>query len=132
MLAIALGLVAVRAALAAWSGALPIVGTVEVLEGLSMGLAGVAIPALAIDIMADSGHSNAGLGGVMTAYGAGAALSPVLAGLVAQYAGFPIAFLTLGCVAVAGLTAWIVGWRMVTQAGRTRPEIEHGVDPARS
>ena len=54
----------------------------------------------------------------MTAYGAGAAVSPLLAGLVAQYAGFPIAFLTLGCVAVAGLAAWIVGWRMTTRGGR--------------
>ena len=129
VLAIALALVAVRAGLAAWSDALPVVGTVEILEGLSMGLAGVAIPALAIDIMADSGHSNAGLGGVMTAYGAGAALSPALAGFVAQYDGFPIAFLTLGCVALAGLTAWMIGWRMVT-AAEFRPEAEHGIDPA--
>ncbi|MGI3903515.1 MAG: MFS transporter [Janthinobacterium lividum] len=114
VLAVAIGLVAVRAALLVWSEALPMIGVVEVLEGVSMGFAGVAIPALAINIMADSGHANAGLGGVMTAYGAGAAVSPLLAGVVAQHAGFPVAFATLGAVALLGLVGWVGGWRMVT------------------
>ena len=114
VLAIALALVAVRAALAFWSGALPVIGAIEILEGLSMGFAGVAIPALVVDIMSGSGHSNAGLGAVMTAYGAGAALSPALAGVVAQYAGFPAAFLTLGVVALTGLIFWLVGWHAAT------------------
>ncbi len=114
VLAVAIGLVAVRAALLVWSEALPIIGVVEVLEGVSMGFAGVAIPALAISIMADSGHANAGLGGVMTAYGAGAAVSPLLAGVVAQHAGFPVAFATLGAVALLGLLGWVSGWRMAT------------------
>lgn len=112
VLALALGLVALRAGLLTFSVALPAIGVAEVMEGLSMGLAGVAIPALAIEIMAESGHANAGLGGVMTAYGAGAALSPVLAGLVAQYAGFPAAFATLGGVALLGLAGWLLGWRL--------------------
>ena len=115
VLAAALGLVAIRAGLLTWNASLPVIGVVEVMEGLSMGFAGVAIPALAIEIMADSGHANAGLGGVMTAYGAGAALSPLLAGTVAQYAGFPVAFATLGCVAIAGLVCWTVGWRMAAR-----------------
>ncbi len=118
VLAVALGLVAARAGLLVWSQALPAIGAVEVMEGVSMGFAGVAIPALAIDIMARTGHANAGLGGVMTAYGAGAAVSPLLAGLVAQHAGFPVAFLTLGCVAGAGLVSWVVGWRMATRGDR--------------
>lgn len=116
VLAAALGLVALRAALLIWSESLPVIGAVEVMEGVSMGLAGVAIPALAIEIMADSGHANAGLGGVMTAYGAGAALSPVLAGVVAQYVGFPAAFATLGAVALLGVVGWFVGWRMAAEA----------------
>ena len=118
VLAAALGLVAARAGLLVWSQALPTIGAVEVMEGVSMGFAGVAIPALAIDIMSRTGHANAGLGGVMTAYGAGAAVSPLLAGLVAQHAGFPVAFLTLGCVAAAGLVSWVVGWRMATRGDR--------------
>lgn len=126
VLALAIGLVAVRAALLVGSEALPVIGTVEILEGISMGFAGVAIPALAIEIMADSGHANAGLGGVMTAYGAGAAVSPLLAGLMAQHAGFPAAFATLGAVAVLGVIGWLGGWRVV--AGR--PPM-NAPDPAR-
>ncbi len=114
VLAVALGLVAVRASLLIWSQSLPVIGLVEVLEGLSMGFAGVAIPALVVEIMSETGHTNAGLGGVMTAYGAGAAASPALAGIVAQYAGFPAAFATLGAVAVLGLAGWILGWRFAT------------------
>ena len=111
VLAAALGLVVLRAGLAAWSQAVPIIACVEVLEGLSMGLAGVAIPALVADVTEGSGHSNAGLGAVMTAYGAGAALSPLLAGFVAQVAGFTTSFLALGAVALAGFAFWIAGWR---------------------
>lgn len=118
VLAAGLGLVAVRAGLLIFSQALPVIGVVEVLEGISMGFAGVAIPALSIDIMSKTGHANAGLGGVMTAYGAGAAASPLVAGLVAQHAGFPVAFLTLGGVAAAGTAAWIVGWRLATRGDR--------------
>ncbi len=129
VLAAALALVAARAGLLMGSEALPVIGLVEVLEGISMGLAGVAIPALAIEIMSDSGHANAGLGGVMTAYGAGAALSPALAGLVAQYAGFPAAFATLGGVAVLGVAGWVAGWRMAT--ARTPEPAAGAPDPVR-
>lgn len=129
VLAVALALVAARAGLLMGSEALPVIGLVEVLEGISMGLAGVAIPALAIEIMSDSGHANAGLGGVMTAYGAGAALSPALAGLVAQYAGFPAAFATLGGVAVLGVAGWVAGWRMAT--ARTPEPAAGAPDPVR-
>ena len=128
VLAAALALVAVRAGLLVWSQSLPVIGVVEVLEGVSMGFAGVAIPALSIDIMSKTGHANAGLGGVMTAYGAGAAVSPLLAGLVAQHAGFPVAFLTLGCVAAAGLVSWLVGWRLATRGDRGPAP---AADPAR-
>ena len=131
VLAAALALVALRAALAAWSEALPAIAVIEILEGISMGFAGVAIPALVVDIMSDSGHSNAGLGGVMTAYGAGAALSPILAGVVAQYLGFPAAFMTLGGVALLGLVCWLGGWRMATASEDPGEGARSGADPAR-
>ena len=121
VLAAALGLVALRAALLVWSQALPVIGVVEVLEGIAMGFAGVAIPALVIEVMDESGHTNAGLGGVMTAYGAGAAASPALAGLVAQWAGFPAAFATLGTIALLGMVAWLVGWRRVAAEAQPAP-----------
>ncbi len=121
LLAGALGIVAIRACLAASSGELWCIAVIEILEGLSMGLAGVCIPALVADIMSDSGHAGAGLGGVMTAYGVGATLSPILAGPLAQVAGYRVAFLLLGCVALAGLIFWTAGWRLTTAPARPGP-----------
>jgi MFS family permease len=122
VLGTALVLVALRAMLAAYGGSWWNIGAVQVMEGLSMGLAGVAIPALAAKIMEDTGHAGGGLGGVLMAYGAGAALSPALAGVVAQKFGFPAAFLTLGAVALAGLLAWVIGLRVQGDAmGKLRP-----------
>lgn len=85
----ALLLVVVRAALAAYGPSWWNIAAAQVMEGLLIGLAGVSIPALAADIMADTGHAGGGLGEVMMAYGAGAALRPALAGLVAEEFGFP-------------------------------------------
>ena len=65
----------------------------------------------------------------MTAYGAGAALSPILAGVVAQYLGFPAAFVTLGGVALLGLVCWLGGWRMATASDGAGAR--SGADPAR-
>ena len=80
VLSIALGLVVVRGILAAFATSWWLVIPVQVLEGLAMGLGGVAIPALVAEMMEGTGHATAGLGGVMTAYGAGATVSPLLAG----------------------------------------------------
>jgi MFS family permease len=118
VLGLALLLVVVRAVLAACGPTRWNMDIVQFVKGLSMGLAGVAIPALAADITADTGHAGCGLGGVMMAYGAGAALSPALAGLVTQEFGFPVAFLALGAVAAIGLLVWIIGLR--AQAGTIR------------
>jgi MFS family permease len=104
-------LVVVRAALAACGPNWWNIAIVQVMEGLSMGLVGVAVPALVAEITAGTGHAGGGLGGVMMAYGAGAALSPALAGLVAQELGYPAAFLALGAVAAFGLLTWIIGLR---------------------
>ncbi len=49
----------------------------------------------------------------MTAYGAGATVSPLLAGLVAQHLGFPASFLVLAAVAAVGLAMWMAGRRML-------------------
>jgi len=113
VLSLALGLVVVRGVLAAFATSWWSVIPVQMLEGLAMGHGGVAIPALVAEIMDGTGHANAGLGGVMTAYGAGATVSPLLAGLVAQYLGFAASFIALAAVAVAGLGMWMAGRRML-------------------
>ncbi|MDX7951688.1 MFS transporter [Lichenihabitans sp. Uapishka_5] len=117
VLAVSLVVVALRGGLAAFGTSWWLIVPVQVLEGVATGLASVAIPALASGIMAGSGHATAGLAGVMTAFGAGAALSPILAGAVAQWLGFPAAFVTMGVVAAAGAALWMVaGTRDTRQA----------------
>ncbi len=121
---LAMGVVVVRCVLAYYAVSWPAIISVQVLEGVSMGLGGVAIPALVAEVMAGTGRASAGLGAVMTAFGAGAALSPLVAGTVAQRLGFSFSFLALGAVAIVGTVAWICG-RLVP-AFWVRP-IEEGV-----
>ncbi len=99
----------VRGALAALGTSWWVVIPVQLLEGLAMGLASVAIPTLSAEIMAGTGRANAALGVVLTAFGAGATLSPLVAGVVAQHSGFPGAFLVLGAIAALGLVVWLLG-----------------------
>lgn len=119
VMTLALGIVVLRCLLAHYAGSWTLIIIVQVLEGLAMGLGGVAIPALVADVMSGTGRASAGLGAVMTAFGAGAALSPLLAGTVAQWFGFPAAFLALGAVAVVGLAVW-AGERF-TRPFRSKP-----------
>jgi len=114
LLGAALLIVVVRAAWAASSASWCSIGLIQILEGLAMGLTGVAIPAIVANVMAGTGHAGAGLGGFLMAYGAGAALSPALAGLVAQTFGFPAAFIALSAIASIGLAVWILGARLQT------------------
>ena len=130
VLSLALGLVVVRGLLAAFATSWWLVIPVQVLEGLAMGLGGVAIPALVAEIMDGTGHANAGLGGVMTAYGAGAAVSPLLAGVVAQYLGFAASFVVLAAVAAAGLAVWMVGRRALGMHGPAGQTGRASAEPA--
>ncbi|OZA01525.1 MAG: MFS transporter [Rhizobiales bacterium 17-65-6] len=86
---------------------------VQILDGVGAGLLGVATPGLAARILRGSGHVNAGIGGVMTLQGVGAALSPGLAGLVAAHLGYPAAFLTLAAAAGVALVVWLAGSRLI-------------------
>jgi predicted MFS family arabinose efflux permease len=63
------------------------------------------------EIMAETSRANVGLGLVMTTYGAGAALSPIFAGAVAQSFGFRACFVALALLAGAGLAIWLVAAR---------------------
>jgi len=130
VLSIALGLVVTRGILAAFAASWWLVIPVQLLEGLAMGLGGVAIPALVAETMEGSGHANAGLGGVMTAYGAGATASPLVAGLVAQYLGFSTSFIALAAIAAGGLAVWMAGRRVLGLRYRTGQTDGASADPA--
>lgn len=106
VLGLSLAAVVLRGGLAAFATSWWLIIPVQLLEGIASGLAGVAIPALVAGMMSGSGHSTAGLAGVMTAYGAGATVSPVLAGAVAQHLGFPAAFAVMAGCAAVGLVLW--------------------------
>lgn len=108
-----LAIAVIRGALAAAGTSWWVVVPVQVLEGLATGLASVAIPALSAEIMAGTGRANAALGAVLTAFGAGATLSPLLAGFASEHLGFSGAFLALSAVGALGLAVWLVGVRLL-------------------
>jgi MFS family permease len=80
---------------------------VQALDGIGAGLQSVAVPALVARLLEGSGHVNVGQGAVMTMQGIGAALSPLLGGVLAQAFGYRVAFLLLGSVAVGSVLLWV-------------------------
>ena len=80
---------------------------VQVLDGVGAGMLSVAVPGLVARILDGTGHINVGQGAIMAAQGLGAALSPVLGGVVAQHLGFPVAFVMLGGLSLGSLIIWL-------------------------
>ncbi len=79
---------------------------VQMLDGVGAGLQSVAVPALVVRILNGTGRVNIGQGAVMTVQGAGAALSPAIGGYLAQWHGYPAAFLILGSFAIGSVLIW--------------------------
>ena len=76
---------------------------VQLFDGIGAGLFGALFPVVVKDLTQGSGRFNVSLGALSTAFGLGAALSPGVAGLVVQSAGYDAAFLTLAGIATAAL-----------------------------
>ncbi len=74
---------------------------VQLLDGIGAGLFGALFPIIVKDLTQGTGRFNVSLGALSTVFGLGAALSPGLAGLVLQEAGYNAAFLTLAAIAAA-------------------------------
>jgi MFS family permease len=72
---------------------------VQLLDGIGAGIFGALLPVIVSDLTQGTGRFNVTLGAVSTAFGLGAALSPGLAGLIVQFAGYDVAFLTLAAIA---------------------------------
>ena len=109
VMAVVLLVTLLRCLLAACGTSWAIVEPVEIMEGIATGMASVAIPALSAEIMTGSGRATAALGAVLTAFGAGCAIGPLVVGFAAQHLGFSRAFLFLGAIAGVGLAVWLVG-----------------------
>ncbi|WKL15875.1 MFS transporter [Comamonas testosteroni] len=95
---------------------------VQALDGIGAGLLGVALPGLVSRILRGTGHINAGLGAVMSIQGLGAAISPALAGAVAQRFGYCTAFISLGMIAAVALLTYQFAnrWTAPTRRPKSR------------
>jgi MFS family permease len=80
---------------------------VQALDGVGAGLQSVAVPAMVAALLQDTGRVNVGQGAVMTMQGMGAALSPLLGGVVADAFGFHVTFLLLGAISVGSVALWL-------------------------
>jgi MFS family permease len=76
---------------------------VQLLDGIAAAVFSVMVPLTIADLTRNTGHFNLTQGLIGTMIGIGAALSPTLAGYVADHHGSPAAFLTLGAIAALGL-----------------------------
>jgi MFS family permease len=75
---------------------------VQLLDGVGAGIFGAIFPVVVADLMRNTGRFNVAQGAIITAQSIGAALSMMLAGVVAVHAGYSAAFLTLGAIAGVG------------------------------
>ncbi|BAP40935.1 MFS transporter [Pseudomonas sp. 21LCFQ02] len=99
---------------------------VQLLDGIGAGLFGALFPVVVKDLTQGTGRFNVSLGALSAAFGLGAALSPGLAGLVVQAAGYNAAFLTLA--AIAGV-AFVLLWLTVPETS-TRTSNSAAAQPA--
>jgi predicted MFS family arabinose efflux permease len=89
--------------LTGWWGVVP----VEILDGIGIGLQGVAVPGMVARSLYGTGRVNLAQGAVITIQGAGAAVSPALGGWIAQSVGYSPAFLVLGGFGLLAAAIWI-------------------------
>ncbi len=93
--------------------------SVEALDGIGTGIAGVVTTLVIADLAKGTGRFNA-LGGVVQAcLGVGAFLGNLVAGWVAKQVGFPPVFFGLAAVALAGL---LLFWLVMPETRQTQRE----------
>ncbi|QXI49962.1 MFS transporter [Pseudomonas anuradhapurensis] len=81
---------------------------VQLLDGVGAGIFGALFPVVVKDLTDGTGRFNVSLGALAAVFGLGAALSPGIAGLVLQAAGYDAAFLTLAAIALAAFVLVLV------------------------
>ena len=108
-------------ALLVWAGpaGLPLVA-IQVLDGISASVFGLALPLIAADTTRRTGYLNLAIGSLGLAAGLGATASTTLAGVVTDAFGAPVAFIGL---AAAGAAAWLA---ILLAMPETRPKEHSG------
>ena len=101
ILLVGFGVLPIRGILYTLTSAVPLLIAIQVLDGVANAIFGVASAVYVAQRTRGSGHFNLAMGAFGMAVGAGAALSNILAGFVAQRAGFALSFLALAGTAVA-------------------------------
>ncbi len=89
--------------------------SIQLLDGVGAGVFGALFFIVIADLTEGTGHYNLAVGAAGAAWGAGAALSNSVAGLIVDKAGFNAAFLFLASVAAL---AFLLFWLAVPETGR--------------
>jgi MFS family permease len=107
----------IRGVLYTFTGNAYLLVSIQVLDGIGVGIFGVVSAIVVADLTRGTGRFNLTLGVIATAIGAGAALSQTVAGSIVRRYGYNTGFLFLACVAAAALlTLWALmpetlGWK---------------------
>ncbi|XGI80466.1 MFS transporter [Enterobacter hormaechei] len=107
----ALCILPVRAAVASMGDDIAFMPVIQILDGMAAGLLGVAVPGFVVRVLDGQGHTNAGQSFILLMQGAGAALSPAMAGTLISHYSYSAAFAVMGAVAMLALIIWVGGQR---------------------
>lgn len=94
---------------------------VQLLDGVGAGIFGALFPLVVQDVTHGTGRFNVSLGAITTAWGAGAALSNLVAGEIVVTLGYDAAFGLLAALAGAGFLLYLIAMPE-TATGSTAPE----------
>jgi MFS family permease len=108
LLLVAIAALVLRGVLFALSGNAAWWITVQVLDGVGIGLFDALLPLILADIMRDTGRYNVARGFVGTVQGIGGSLSQAVGGLAVTWVGYEAAFLMLAGVAFIPLVVVLV------------------------
>jgi MFS family permease len=81
---------------------------VQLLDGVGAGVFGVLFPLVVQDVTHGTGRYNVSLGAITAVWGVGASSSNFAAGWIVVSAGYHAAFISLGAIAAAGFTLYLL------------------------
>ncbi|MBI3796583.1 MAG: MFS transporter [Deltaproteobacteria bacterium] len=107
ILLIGFGILPIRAVLYTLSNDSAWLIGVQLLDGVGAGIFGALTPLVVADLMRGTGRYNLAQGAVATMQGIGASTSGLIIGLIVDYCGYSMAFLTSGAAAAVALAVLV-------------------------